>query len=261
MNVPDTQIAVTLFNLREYCKNESELDSTLDRLCEFGYKAVQVSAVPLPPEVIRKQLDKHNLYCCAAHEGIDMVKDPIAMIDKMQALGCDFVALGAPPPELRVPELAVCKELADIFNASGAKMLEKGIRLGYHNHHFEFQKVKENGKTFLENFYDLTDKDCVFAELDVHWVTRGGGSPIAWINKVAGRMPVCHFKDFVMINENDPVYCEVGEGNLDWDSIIKACNDTGVRFFSIEQDMPFPGRDIFTSVKMSIDNLHKMGVK
>ena len=42
MKLPDTQIAVTLFNLRYYCQTESDLDKTLDKLCAIGYQAVQV---------------------------------------------------------------------------------------------------------------------------------------------------------------------------------------------------------------------------
>ena len=30
MKAPDSQIAVTLYNLRVYCKTESDLDKTLD---------------------------------------------------------------------------------------------------------------------------------------------------------------------------------------------------------------------------------------
>ena len=73
MNLPDSQIAVTLYNLRDFCKTESDLDATLDKLCEIGYKAVQVSAVPLDAEIIKKQLDKHDLFCCATHESIHMI--------------------------------------------------------------------------------------------------------------------------------------------------------------------------------------------
>ena len=63
-----------------------------------------------------------------------------------------------------------------------------------------------------------------------------------------------------MIDRN-PVYCEIGEGNLEWNKIIQACRDTKVRWYSIEQDEPFPGRDIFESVKISFNNLKAMGVK
>ena len=98
MLLPDTQIAVTLFNLREYCQTDSDLDQTLDKLCEIGYQAVQVSGTPLPAEVIRRQLDKHELFCCATHEGGHLIfaEDLSPLIDRMQILGCDFTALGCP---------------------------------------------------------------------------------------------------------------------------------------------------------------------
>lgn len=73
-------------------------------------------------------------------------------------------------------------------------------------------------------------------------------------------MPVCHFKDFAWVNGSG-VFCEIGEGNLDWPEIIRACNETGVRWFSIEQDRTFMDRDIFESIKISFDNLKAMGVR
>lgn len=259
MNIPDTQIAVTLFNLREYCQTESDLDETLDKLCEIGYKAVQVSAIPLEPAVIKSQLDKHGLVCCATHDGLAMInEDTQRLIDKMHTLECDFVALGAPPIDY-IKDKAKFDELVNIFNEKGHQLSAEGIKLGYHNHHFEFMHIEPH-KTALELFYEKTCPTCVFSELDVHWVQRGGANPETWIRKLAGRIPVIHFKDFVMI-DTDPVFCEIGEGNLEWDKIIKACNDTNVRWFSIEQDAPFPGRDIFESMKISFNNLKAMGVK
>ena len=38
MKAPDSQIAVTLYNLRDYCKTESDLDKTLDKVCDIGYR-------------------------------------------------------------------------------------------------------------------------------------------------------------------------------------------------------------------------------
>lgn len=259
MDLPDSQIAVTLFNLRDYCKTESELDATLDKLCEIGYKAVQVSCVPLEPAVIKKQLDKHGLVCCATHDGLAMInEDTQKLIDKMHTLECDFVALGAPPLDY-VKDKAKFDELINIFNTKGPELLAAGIKLGYHNHHFEFVHMEPH-KPALEYFYEKTCSKCVFSELDVHWVQRGGANPETWIRKLAGRIPVIHFKDFAMIEMN-PVFCEIGEGNLEWNKIIQACRDTGIRWYSIEQDAPYPGRDIFESMKISYNNLRAMGVK
>ena len=261
MEAPDSQIAVTLYNLRDYCQTESDLDRTLDKVCAIGYQAVQVSGTPLAADVIRKQLDKHNLFCCATHENLQTISGDVApLIDRLQTLECDFTALGAPPEEYRTTVEGVAR-LVKIFNEQGAKLMEKGIRLGYHNHHFEFIRLPGTKKTMLETFYDDTDSRCVSAEIDVHWVTRGGGSPVRWIRKVAGRMPVIHFKDFAVIGNNEPAFCEIGEGNLDWPAIIEACRETGVRWYSIEQDALFQNRDIFDSIKISFHNLKAMGVK
>ena len=176
MKAPDSQIAVTLYNLRDYCQTESDLDRTLDKVCAIGYQAVQVSGTPLAADVIRKQLDKHNLFCCATHENLQTISGDVApLIDRLQTLECDFTALGAPPEEYRTTVEGVAR-LVKIFNEQGAKLMEKGIRLGYHNHHFEFIRLPGTKKTMLETFYDDTDSRCVSAEIDVHWVTRGGGS-------------------------------------------------------------------------------------
>lgn len=261
MQIPDSKIAVTLFNLREYCKTESDLAATLEKVVNMGYKAVQVSAVALAPEIIRKQLDAAGLYCCATHENLATVSgDPKVIIDKLQTLGCDFAALGSPGGDIDASSKAKVEELAEIFKRQGDILGEAGIKLGYHNHAFEFTHIAGSRKTMLETFMDLTAGHNVYSELDVHWVTRGGGSPVAWIRKFAGRISVIHFKDFALV-EKQPTFCEIGEGNLDWEGILQACEDTGVRWYSIEQDREFPGRNIFDSVKISIDNLRSWGVK
>lgn len=261
MKMPDSQIAVTLFNLRDYCKTESDLDRTLDRVCEIGYQAVQVSAVPLPAEVIKKQLDKHALFCCATHENLAVISGESApLIDKMKTLECDFVALGAPPAELR-GTVENAQKIVDIFNEKGAELLEAGIRLAYHNHNFEFERLPGRRETYFEYFYANTNPQTVFAEVDVHWVTRGGGSPVNWIHRLGYRMPVIHFKDFTIIDNDKPVFCEIGEGNLDWGGILQACREAGIRWYSIEQDALFKDRDIFESIKISYNNLRAMGVK
>lgn len=260
MNIPDTQIAVTLYNLRDYCKTESDMDRTFDKICEIGFQAIQVSGTQLPAETIRKQMDKHGLYCCATHESADSLfaDDIQPTIDRLNTLGCNFTALGGPPPEYR--NKFGLEKVCDLFNRQGEKFLAAGIKLGYHNHHFEFGKYPGMTRTVIETFYENTDPAKVFAEIDVHWVTRGGSDPVLWINKVAGRMPVMHIKDFAIVN-TDPVFCEIGEGNLNWPAIFAAAEATGVRWYSIEQDMPFPGRDIFDSMRISYNNLKAMGIK
>ena len=50
---------------------------------------------------------------------------------------------------------------------------------------------------------------------------------------------------------------EVGEGNLDWDSIIEACDKAGAKWALVEQDICH--RCPFESMKMSYDYLTTKG--
>lgn len=171
-------------------------------------------------------------------------------VEKLQMLDCDFTALGYPPEEYHNQD--GMRRLAEIFNIQAEKFAKHGIRLGYHNHDFEFEHFSES-TTILETFYGNTNRN-VCAELDVHWVTRGGGNPETWIRKLKNRIPVIHFKDFTVYNRQ-PIFCEIGQGNLDWTGILKACREAEVKTFVVEQDLPFPGRDVFESAKLSFDFL------
>ena len=248
----EEKIALTLYTLRDFCQTEGDLDHTLARVRKIGYEYVQLSGVPLEAGVIRRLLDRNGLRCCAAHQGMADLENIGALAERLAILGCRFAAIGFPGREYLNEEGMT--RLAGIMNRRGRELRERGFLLGYHNHNMEFRQISD-GRTLLGKFYDETDPENVGAEIDVHWVARGGGSPTAWIRKVAGRMPVVHFKDFALKEDDSPVYCEVGTGNLDWPGILQACRDTGVEYYVVEQDEPTPGRDIFESVEISFKNL------
>jgi sugar phosphate isomerase/epimerase len=252
-----SQIGVTLFNLREYCKTESDLDHTLGRVRDIGYQNIQVSGIgPIPPEKVRVLADKHGLKIIASHENMrELREDFDGVVNKLKAWDCDFTALGFPGLFDWTAE-SVPAFLAEL-KLWGEKMLAHGIRFGYHNHQHEFEKF--NGRTLLAQIYEDLSSSSFFAELDVHWVTRGGGDPCAWIHKVNGRMPVIHFKDFAIV-KSEPKFCEIGEGQLNWPAIIKACKATNVSYMVVEQDATFGDKDIFKSIKISYNNLLALGL-
>ena len=257
MKIPDTKIAVTLYNLRDYCKTYEDLDNTLSRVKKIGYEAIQVSGVPLPAEQVKKLLDKHKLYVCATHEGYQPCIDNIdAIIAKLKLWNCEFTAVGSVPNSLCNDE--GIKEAVQQLEKIGATFRAAGIKFGYHNHHHEFLKITD--KTWLAELYNRTTPKNLYAELDLHWVTRGGGNPETWIRNLAGRIDVIHFKDFAF-EGGEPRFCEIGEGTLDWPGILQACEDTGVKWYSIEQDQRFGNKDIFESIKISFNNLKAMGGK
>ena len=47
MKIPNTKIAVTLYNLSKYCQTVEDLDTSLEKVKDIGYEAVQVSGKSL----------------------------------------------------------------------------------------------------------------------------------------------------------------------------------------------------------------------
>ena len=135
-----------------------------------------------------------------------------------------------------------------------------GYKLKYHNHSQEFRNFPEIGyKTGMSILVEETDPEVICFELDTHWLSAAGCDPVEWINKVSGRIPIIHFKDYT-INYKEPNvglgyvskgFAEIGNGNINWQPIVEACKAAGTIWYGVEQD-ECPG-DPFDSLKTSID--------
>ena len=94
------------------------------------------------------------------------------------------------------------------------------------------------------------------SRLGVHRFTTsgtGGGDPVAWCEKLRGRLPFIHLKDYGFTAANQPVFAEIGAGNLDWPRLIAAAERAGCEWFIVEQDV-CPG-DPFDSLRRSFEYL------
>jgi sugar phosphate isomerase/epimerase len=253
-----SKLALTLYTLRATCQDEGQLGATLEAVKDMGYQAIQLSGVgPIPPETVARLLKAHGLVCCGTHEDLHDYVDRLGEVQhKLKTLGCHYTALSHPGH--RFWSASGVESLAAVLNGIGHKCAEMGYRFGYHNHHSEFARF--DGRLFLEELIRRTDPGLVDVELDVYWVQRGGGNPAGWIRKLKGRVPVIHLKDFVIVDDQ-PVYAEVGEGNLDWKDILAACDEAGCRWYVVEQDEPFGSRPILESVRVSYRNLIAMGIR
>ena len=96
-------------------------------------------------------------------------------------------------------------------------------------------------------------------EIDTYWIAHGGGDPAQWINRCAGRLPCVHLKDMSVGPDRQPRMAEVGEGNLNWPVILRACREAGVIWYIVEQDVFY--RDPFDSLETSLRNLQQMGLR
>ena len=245
-----SQIAAQLYTLRDHLKTPADIAASLKKVKTIGYDAVQLSGLgPIPEDEMNKILDGEGLVCCATHEsGATIIDDVQKVIDRLNALNCKYTAY--PYPHVKLSSEEAVKGLAKGLDASGAKMRKAGQVLTYHNHAVEFERFGD--RTALDIIYDETDPANLQGEIDTYWVQHGGGNPVAWVERLKGRLPLLHLKEFGII-ENQIKILEVGSGNLDWAGIIAAGDAAGTEWFIVEQA---PCRyDAFDSLKMSLDYL------
>ena len=252
------KLAAQLYTVRDYTKTTEDFRASIKKVADIGYTAVQVSGIgPIPHEEVKAITDEFGLTICITHVGFDYLQnDTEAAIAQHKLWNCPNVAVGSMPAPYREGGLESFKQFAKDATEVGKKLADAGLTFSYHNHSFEF--VRFGDRTGLDVIYEESDPRYLQAEIDTYWVQHGGGDSNAWIKKMAGRMPVIHFKDMVMV-EGRQTMAEIGEGNLNWPGIIKACEETGVEWYAIEQDRCL--RNPFESLKISYDNLRAMGVE
>ncbi|WP_139993313.1 sugar phosphate isomerase/epimerase family protein [Paenibacillus paridis] len=249
MNV--SNIAVQLYTLRDFCKNEADLEQTLRKVKGMGYEAVQVSGIgPIAPETVKQLADAAGLRICATHVSFESLLDDFEnSVQKHKLWNCAYVGIGSIPEEYRSSGDGYA-EFARKASEVGKRLKEHDLQFIYHNHQFEYQKF--DGKTGMDILREESDPSAFGFELDTYWVHVGGVNPVEAIHQVKGRMGVIHLKDLEII-DHQQVFAEIGEGNLNFKAIIEACRETGVEWYVVEQDVC--RRDPFESLAISLRNL------
>jgi len=246
-----TQLAAQLYTVRDHCKTAADLAVTLKKVAGIGYPAVQLSGLgPIPEEDIAALCKQNGLTICATHEDGKLIcNEPQKVVAKLKQLGCKHTAYPY-PGGVQFDSFEDVKTLAAKLNVAGKVLADAGQCLSYHNHHIEFRKVA--GKTILEWIYELTDAWHLQGEPDTYWVQTGGGEPTDWCNRLKGRLPLLHMKDYIVTApDNKIAMAEIGNGNLNWQSIVKAAEAAGCEWFIVEQDT-CPG-DPFDSLQQSFE--------
>ncbi len=86
------------------------------------------------------------------------------------------------------------RELARRLNQAGKQLKDRGLRLYYHNHNAELQRVSED-ELAMDVLFSGTDPELVSFELDTYWLAEAGADPLEWMEKAGERMGMWHVSD------------------------------------------------------------------
>lgn len=254
----DKHIGAQYYTIRDSIQNIEDFEKSCKKISEIGYKIVQISGTPLKAKDMRPILDEYGLKVVTSHRGFtDFMKNIDEIIDYNKTLGSDLCGVGIMPIEYGADRQKLEEFIRESQKVCEA-LKQENLYFGYHNHAFEFAKL--DGKTILDYLIEGTDPEVFNFIVDTYWVQVGGKNPAKVIESLGKRAMAIHFKDFRVDKENwtVPTMAEVGEGNLDWDDIIAACEKAGSRWALVEQDGNWL-HDPFESLKMSYDYLTTKG--
>ncbi len=254
-------LGAQLYTIREFTKTKEDLIESFKKVADIGYTTVQLSGigVKLPADEMADVLDNAGLHACCTHYPWDrFLNDLENVIAEHQAWNCKHAAVGSLDQAKYMNDPNGIEVLKEELTPVASRLAEVGMDFSYHNHNWEFKRRGE--KVWLANLYDQIDASVLKAEFDVFWVTAGGGDPVAWMKKYADRQPLLHLKDMTISEERDQIFCPVGEGNLNWELILKTAEEIGVEFMLVEQDNCY-GADPFECLAKSYQNVSAMGYK
>lgn len=252
------QLGVQMFTLRKYTQSESDLDGTLGRVADIGYRSIQVSAFgDISPESVARLCEKHGLEIGGTHVAWErFLNDLERVIDEHALWGCRHAAIGMIPPQTYL-SLEGLRRFLDELSPVAATLREHDMTFSYHNHAHEF--IHFDGRPWLTRLLEESSPDDLKMELDTHWVVAGGGDPIQWIERCGERMPLLHLKDFKINDEYKRQFAAIGDGNMNWTGILGAAGRYPIDYYFVEQDTCY-GEDEFECLARSYAFLSGFGL-
>ncbi len=208
-------IALQLYSLREALAEDFE--GIVRQVADMGYVGVEpYGGMPGGLEnsaALFRELGLHVFNSHVAFPDEETTPEVLAIAD---AYGLDRVCVAyLPPTEFETVDMI--KRTCEKLNRAGQLASDNGLRLGYHNHWWEFKQL--NGAATLDLMLAELDEG-VFLELDTYWVQVGGLDAVDVVRQVGSRAPLIHLKDGLLDPKGDMT--AVGGGKMDVPGIVAA---------------------------------------
>ncbi|MGY4536926.1 sugar phosphate isomerase/epimerase [Mucilaginibacter sp. UYNi724] len=257
-------VGIQLYSLRDQLPKDPK--GVIAKIAKAGYKEVETFGYSsengfwgFSAREFSAVLKANGLKTPSGHYGMDEFFGTGKMdifnsyIKAAHATGQTYIVI----PSLNhdfIKTAADFNSIADKMNKAAAVCKKEGLKLGYHNHNFEWEKVE--GTTFYDTILAKTDPSLVAMEMDIYWVVRAGHDPISIFKKHPGRFAMVHVKD--MDKTNPELNTEIGSGSIDFKTILAKAKLAGIKHYLVEQEN-FTDIDPYVSIAKSSAYLkHKL---
>ena len=253
------RIGVQLYTVRDAMAKD--VDGTVARVAALGFREVEFAGYfDRTPQQIRALLDRHGLTSPSTHIDLATITDRLPqVIEASRVIGHQYIVLPWLDDAAR-SQPDIWARVADTLNRAGETAKAAGLRMAYHNHHFEFAPTA-SGQMPLDLLLERCDPALVAFELDLAWITAAGQDPLAYFAKYPGRFPMVHVKGLrkrpgqgasVPIDQMMSDIADVGGDSVEWARIFAQSGQAGITHYFVEHDA---AASPFDSLKASITYL------
>jgi sugar phosphate isomerase/epimerase len=245
--IPRERISIQLFTLRDQLA--ADFEGTLRALRAIGYRRVEHAGfVGRTVQEFKAALDAAGLRATSGHVAIPQPFDATAWrarLDEALTLESRYIVhpnfgLNRTPPGSTVRDSATWRAFARDLNRAGKMARRVGLRLGYHNHNWEFLRlIDDPSRTAFDLLVEETDPRYVHFELDLFWAWRGAHDPVDLLRRIDGRVRQYHVKDMDVGLPTPSLpavafdFADPGRGLIDLARIFRA---HGVQEYIVERD-------------------------
>ena len=246
------KIGLQLYSLRDVILKD--VKGTLQKVAALGYTELESYGYTsgklfnMPVADFGKLISDLGMKVPSGHYGVEHFPDWERAVADAKSIGQEYMVIASLPHE-DLSSLDKLKKVCELINKKAEVCKKYGIRMGYHNHASEFEKLE--GKTIYDLLISEFDSKLVSLELDLYWATFANQDPLKLIAAYPGRFEQWHVKD--MSKTDRALQTDVGSGTIDFKAIFAKAKEAGLKHFYIEQEQ-YPISPI-ESIKVSIKNL------
>ena len=249
------EIGAQFYTVRESCQTLEGFAETLKRVADIGYKYVQISGTcPYEAQWLKEQLAQNGLRCVLTHIPVPRLTGGTEqVVHDHEVFGCDHIGLGY--YSFNPEQGDTYDRFVETYAPVARKISSLGKTFMYHNHDGEFRRLSD-GRIVMEHLMEDFPADQMGFTVDTYWVQAGGGDPAQWLERLSGRIPCIHLKDFAYGRQ----MAVVGEGNINFDRVFEKAEAGGTRYMLVEQDN-CNGEDPIECLRRSYQFLRSRGVE
>jgi len=241
------ECGIQVSSLKSLLKTPQQVRDAFSKIYDLGCKTVQLQWIDpsVPVEVIADALRNNHIQSVSVQDFYDLVLENLDYYIRLNTLtGGIWLCVSRIPERLKSPE-GLDVYVAELRNMQ-TLLSSLGQKLCFHPVSADFTAIPgRNAVAYL-----LKQMPELELCLDLYHLNRNCADMPDFIRRYGNRICMVHFKDSL-----GDTLVPAGQGDTDWNGVLKACLDTNIPYAFVEQERW--NRDPYDCLKEAMDWLDR----